>query len=64
MLLWMKREIVEEEPEDLHNDQSRPKELAEDASLRCPRQILPVVPIHDHPSGGHEIWEVVGVIIV
>ncbi len=63
--LWMKRVLVEEEPEVLDDEQSCPKELAEDAHLRCLGR-MPVVPIpiHDHPGGGHEIGEVVRVVII
>ena len=64
--LWMKRELVKEEPEVVDDEQSCPEELAEDAHLRCLRRIIPAVPIpiHDHPGGGHEIGEVVGVVII
>ena len=62
----MKRELIKEEPEVLDEEQSCPKELAEDAHLRCLGRIIPVVPIpiHDHLGGGHEIGEVVGVVII
>jgi len=62
----MKRELVEEEPEVLDDEQSCPEELAEDSHLRCLGRITPAVPIpiHDHPGGGPEIGEVVGVVII
>ncbi len=62
----MKRELVEEEPEVLNDEQSCPEELVEDAHLRCLGRIILAVPIpiHDHLGGGHEIREVVGVVII
>jgi hypothetical protein len=64
-LLWaaalrMKRELVEEEPEIRDDDQSHPKELAEDANLHCPQHIFPGALFMITRVGEHEVGAVVG----